>query len=110
MPRRYSSIACIGISSRQFLYLGLDVHQGGDLLGEYLLGLGNGRLYLNNLLVHKFVDLLHVFEHSIRLLVQSLQFGLVASQLITLVHDHLGRRVSLHGLLLFLILGFAVGC
>jgi hypothetical protein len=78
----------------QFLQVVLRLDQLVDLLDELGLGLGHDSLDLVNLLVDDLVDVLHVLEHLVRLLVQVVQLLLVALQL-DLAHVHLLPRVVL---------------
>ena len=67
------------------IILGLD--QLVDLINEVRLGLRDNSLNLVNLLVDNLVDLFHVVEHLISLLVEQIKLLLVSLQLdLTTIH------------------------
>jgi len=78
-------------SSLQSLQVVLGLDQFVDLVDEVVLGLGHDSLDFVDLLVHNLVDLFHVVEHLVRLVIQSIKLPLVVLEL-DLATEHLLAR------------------
>ena len=77
------SVVSLSVStlSLQLLQVVLRLDQFMDLIDEVRLRFGHDSFDLMNLLVDDFVDVLHVIEHLVGLLIELVELGLVVLEL-----------------------------